>query len=301
MVSGNRRRRRERWLSRLADRSRARRRTASRRHERCSAAGSIMRRPASVGTIPAPERTSSGSPASSRSRLSNADTAGSRTPSEGLPGDAAFGQDGMQDPDEVEVDLVEKRLVLIPLRASGSYGRAYTQDGEPGCRETGLRWAEKGVSDAVMGRPRPASPVTVTTHAPPFSAPPCGPGSTGASCRHSLLMWSTTPRLPPPRLTPFQTPAQARLSAAQAPSSVLSTARGIDPYFEPHGIQDDPLLPPRPHRRGERVAPTRTVLDWLREDARCTGTKEGCDEGDCGACTRDRAGGARRAAGGAAR
>lgn len=48
-------------------------------------------------------------------------------------------------------------------------------------------------------------------------------------------------------------------------------------------------IPVRFHLNGEAVEikaePTRTLLDWLRETRGLTGTKEGCNEGDCGACT----------------
>jgi len=37
--------------------------------------------------------------------------------------------------------------------------------------------------------------------------------------------------------------------------------------------------------RTAEVSPWKRLLDVLREDLRLTGTKEGCGEGECGACT----------------
>ena len=63
----------------------------------------------------------------------------------------------------------------------------------------------------------------------------------------------------------------------------------LNPSMAPN-TPPEPTRPIRFHHRGETVAvqgleSTTSVLAWLREQAHRTGSKEGCNEGDCGACT----------------
>ena len=58
--------------------------------------------------------------------------------------------------------------------------------------------------------------------------------------------------------------APAPSAAAGAPDPIVLRVNGVD-----HAL---------------RVHPMRRLLDVLREDLRLTGTKEGCGEGECGAC-----------------
>lgn len=61
--------------------------------------------------------------------------------------------------------------------------------------------------------------------------------------------------------------------------------RTIKLYFETGMSEPIRFLFRGELRELRETPPTQTILQHLREDVRCTGTKEGCAEGDCGACT----------------
>jgi xanthine dehydrogenase YagT iron-sulfur-binding subunit len=52
-----------------------------------------------------------------------------------------------------------------------------------------------------------------------------------------------------------------------------------------HDVQVDVTLTVNGEERRLQIAPWVTLLDLLRENFKLTGTKKGCDHGQCGACT----------------
>ena len=66
----------------------------------------------------------------------------------------------------------------------------------------------------------------------------------------------------------------ARGAAAQSGAPPIRTPEMIDVTLEVNG-----------RHHALTIEPRTTLLDVLREELRLTGTKKGCDQGSCGACT----------------
>ncbi len=81
------------------------------------------------------------------------------------------------------------------------------------------------------------------------------------------------PRLAPSRLAQSKLAQPVNTSRERPPSKVLAES------------QDTVTVTLNGALRSASGAAGKTLMDWLRDDLGLTGTKEGCAEGECGACT----------------
>ena len=68
-------------------------------------------------------------------------------------------------------------------------------------------------------------------------------------------------------------------------ANAAGSAAGAQPTTRERGAPVDVTLQINGHSHRLRLDPRTTLLDALREHVAMTGTKKGCDHGQCGACT----------------